>query len=106
MKTEGGASAAANDLPRAWPATVPAPMGAKLRTLPGTAWLLAGAAAPLAIAVDAIVAANTHVTPTGTPGSGTQSPPTAPRPGNDLGQAVYEMARPRSPRHLRGSPPA
>ena len=89
MKTEGGASAAANDLPRAWPATVRAEW-TKLRTLPGTAWLLAGAAA-LTIAVSAIVAATTHVTPTGTPGSGTQDPTKLALTGIDLGQAVIAV---------------
>ena len=89
MTTEGGGSAAADELRRAWPATVRAEW-TKLRTLPGTAWLLAGAAA-LTIAVSAIVTAATHVTPTGTPGSGTHDPTKLALTGIDLGQAVITV---------------
>ena len=81
--------ARADDSRPAWPATIRAEW-TKLRTLPGTAWLLAGAAA-LTVAVSAIVAAATHVTPTGTPGSGDQDPTKLALTGIDLGQAVIAV---------------
>jgi ABC-2 type transport system permease protein len=78
------------DEPRsAWQATVQAEW-TKLRTLPSTARLLAGAAA-ITIAVSAIIAAVTHVDPTGTPGTGGQDPTKLALTGIYLGQAVIAI---------------
>jgi ABC-2 type transport system permease protein len=81
MTTHSSVAAPA-ELGAAWPATVRAEW-TKLRTLPSTAWLLAGAAA-LTIAVSAIVAATTHQSA----GSGGQDPTKLALTGIDLGQAV------------------
>ena len=74
--------AAPAQLCAAWPATVRAEW-TKLRTLPSTAWLLAGAAG-LTIAVSAIVATATHQSA----GGGGQDPTKLALTGIDLGQAV------------------
>lgn len=81
MTTDSSAAAPA-ELRAAWPATVQAEW-TKLRTLPSTAWLLAGAAA-LTIAASAIVAAATHRSA----GGGGQDPTKLALTGIDLGQAV------------------
>jgi ABC-2 type transport system permease protein len=79
----------ADESPSAWPAALRAEW-TKLGTLPGTAWLLAAAAAAT-IAVSAIVAAATHVTPTAGPGSGGQDPTKLALAGIDLGQATIAI---------------
>jgi ABC-2 type transport system permease protein len=85
MRTDSG-DTAASELRAAWPAAAQAEW-TKLRTLPSTAWLLAGATT-LTIAVSAIAAAATHVTSTGNPNSGGQDPTKLALTGIDLGQAV------------------
>jgi ABC-2 type transport system permease protein len=79
----------ADESPSAWPAALRAEW-TKLSTLPGTAWLLASAATTT-IAVSAIVAAATHVTPTAGPGSGGQDPTKLALAGIDLGQATIAI---------------
>jgi ABC-2 type transport system permease protein len=73
----------------AWSAAVRAEW-TKLRTLPSTAWLLAATVAST-IAVPAIIAATTHVNPTGNPASATQDPTRLALAGIDLSQAVIAV---------------
>ncbi len=82
-------TALASDWRPAWSAAVRAEW-TKLRTLPSTAWLLVGSAATT-IAVTAIIAAGTHVNPTGNPGSGAQDPTKLALVGVDLGQVVIAV---------------
>jgi ABC-2 type transport system permease protein len=61
----------------------------KLRTIAGTWWLMAGAAA-LTVAASAAIAASTHVSPGGPTGAG-QDPTKLSLIGLDLGQAVIAV---------------
>lgn len=81
MTTDRTAAVAA-ELRAGWKATIRAEW-TKLRTLPSTGWLLAGAAA-LTIAVSAAVAGTTHQSG----GGGGQDPTKLALTGIDLGQAV------------------
>ncbi|MGH3426785.1 MAG: hypothetical protein ACRDQZ_04350 [Mycobacteriales bacterium] len=81
MTTDRTAAVVA-EITTAWPATVRSEW-TKLRTLPSTGWLLAGAAA-LTIAVSTTVAGTTHQSA----GDGAQDPTKLALTGIDLGQAV------------------
>jgi ABC-2 type transport system permease protein len=91
MSTQTGPSvtdaAPAGGVRSAWPAAVRGEW-TKLRTLPGTAWLLA-AAAGLSVAVSAIVAAATHTS--NGPDGGGQDPTKLALTGIALGQAVIAV---------------